>query len=63
MVAEYVFQIERSRCSRDKAGNCPYGNEVGTCFGFCWREILHEFDERKRYRDGKEQEEQGNEQH
>lgn len=39
---------ERPRCSRDKEGNCPYGNEVGTCFGYCWKEILNEFKEKKR---------------
>ena len=27
---------------------CPYGNEVGTCFGYCWKEILNEYEEKKR---------------
>lgn len=47
----------KENCSKDKDGNCPYGNEVGTCFGYCWREILDEFKEKKK------QEEQTNEQY
>lgn len=31
---------EKYRCPKDSEGNCPYGNEVGTCFRFCWNEIL-----------------------
>ncbi len=31
-----------STCSKDLEMSCPYGNEVGTCFGFCMREILME---------------------
>ena len=34
-------------CYRDEGGNCPYSNEVGTCFGFCMKEILKEQRERK----------------
>ena len=41
-------QVLRQRCPKDKIGNCPYGNESGTCFGFCWQEILSEHRERKR---------------
>ena len=33
-------KITREKCSKDKEGNCPYGNEVGTCFGYCWKELL-----------------------
>ena len=35
-------------CHKDEIGNCPYGNDVGTCFGFCMRAILQEQRERKR---------------
>lgn len=34
-------------CPKDKEGNCPYGNDVGTCFGFCLQEILSEFHKNK----------------
>lgn len=30
-------------CPKDDVGNCPYGNESGTCFGYCWKEILRDF--------------------
>ena len=36
------------RCPKDSTGDCPYGNEAGMCFGFCMRDILKEFKERKR---------------
>ena len=29
-------------CSKDLEMTCPYGNEVGTCFGFCIKEIITE---------------------
>lgn len=29
-------------------GNCLYGNEVGTCFGFCYKKILKEIKEAKK---------------
>lgn len=32
----------KPRCSKDEEGNCPYGNDIGTCFGFCWKTILEE---------------------
>ena len=35
-------------CPKDQEGGCPYGNDVGTCFGFCWKDILQEFYENKR---------------
>lgn len=38
---------KKPKCPKDKEGNCPYGNEVGTCFGFCWRDILQKHKERK----------------
>lgn len=39
---------EQTPCPKDEEGNCPYGNDVGTCFGFCWKDILQEFNENKR---------------
>jgi len=33
-------QPEKYRCPKDSKGDCPYGNEVGTCFGHCWENIL-----------------------
>lgn len=36
------------KCPKDKVGDCPYGNENGTCFGFCWLDILKEYRERKK---------------
>lgn len=51
---------ESLRCSKDAEGDCPYGNEVGTCFGFCMRDILSEMQERKRrYEKGKEETKDG----
>ena len=41
-------QLPKPRCPNDIKGDCPYGNELGTCFGFCWQEILSERRERKR---------------
>lgn len=41
---------KKSNCPKDKEGNCPYANDVGTCFGFCMVEIIKEVKERK---DGK----------
>ena len=50
----------QKNCSKDKDGTCPYGNEVGTCFGFCMRDILSEMQERKRrYEKGKEETKDG----
>ena len=45
---EKQAQILKHRCPKDQIGNCPFGNAVGTCFGFCWQEILSEHRERKR---------------
>ncbi len=51
---------KQKKCSKDKDGTCPYGNEVGTCFGFCMRDILSEMQERKRrYEKGKEETKDG----
>ena len=33
-------KMNRGKCYKDKEGNCPYGNEVGTCFGYCWKDLL-----------------------
>jgi hypothetical protein len=35
-------------CSRDLEGKCPYGNEVGTCFGCCYRDVLKGYRENKK---------------
>lgn len=35
--------VKRPICPKDRKGGCPYGNDVGTCFGFCFQEILSEF--------------------
>lgn len=40
--------IRLSTCPRDKEGNCPYGNDVGTCFGFCFQEMLIEYHANKK---------------
>lgn len=40
--------VRLSICPRDKEGNCPYGNDEGTCFGFCLKKILIEFHENKK---------------
>lgn len=45
---------EQTPCPKDEEGNCPYGNDVGTCFGFCWKEILEEYHEAKRRNKNKE---------
>ena len=46
----------KPRCPKDKEGNCPYGNDVGTCFGFCWKEILAEHNQAKKKREQKRKE-------
>lgn len=40
--------VEKIRCSKDKEGNCPYGNEAGICFGFCMQKSVKEFKEGRR---------------
>ena len=44
---EYGKQIKEVEkiptCPKDQEGYCPYGNEVGTCFGFCYQQILSKF--------------------
>ena len=40
--------VEKTRCPKDKEGNCPYGNEVGICFGFCMQKSVKEFKEGRR---------------
>ena len=39
--------LNKRSCPLDEDGNCPYKNEVGTCFGFCVKRILQEQKERK----------------
>ncbi|MFV0342814.1 MAG: hypothetical protein ACK5JH_07950 [Anaerocolumna sp.] len=39
---------QKIKCPKDKEGNCPYGNEVDTCFGFCMQKIVNEFKEERR---------------
>ena len=39
--------MKPNKCYGDEVGNCPYSNEVGTCFGFCMKDILKEQRERK----------------
>lgn len=39
---------KKFRCPRDSVGNCPYGNEVGTCFGPCWLKVLEEHRKRRK---------------
>lgn len=50
---------EKKTCPLDTDGSCPYKNESGTCFGFCWKKILKEHNERKKYE--KDTEEKKNE--
>lgn len=37
-------------CSKDLEMTCPYGNKVGTCFGFCMKEIITELKKRINHR-------------
>ena len=46
--------IVKPKCSKDEEGNCPYGNENGTCFGFCLQEIVKNFNKEER-NNGKQQ--------
>ncbi len=36
------------RCSKDEIGDCPYGNESGTCFGYCLQRIIKEHREKQK---------------
>ncbi len=38
----------QSQCPLDLEGNCPYKNEVGTCFGICYRRIIREMNARRK---------------
>lgn len=40
--------VNQKICPKDKEGKCPYSNDVETCFGFCWKEILSEFHKNKK---------------
>ena len=42
-----AYRIKKGCLAKD-GKSCPYGNDVGTCFGYCWKEILNEFKEKKR---------------
>lgn len=46
---------EKVKCPKDEEGNCPYGNDVGTCFGYCWKKILEDHYEAKNKRKMEEQ--------
>ena len=52
MSGRLAFKRREPKCPRDETDDCPYGNDAGTCFGFCWREILKDF---KRARESKEE--------
>ena len=43
-----ISVIKKKKCPMDEDGLCPYGNDVGTCFGYCIRTILKEYKERVR---------------
>lgn len=45
---EYRIEVIKISCPLDVDGTCPYKNELGTCFGFCMKEIMREHEERKR---------------
>ena len=32
-----ILVVKQPTCPKDLKGNCPYGNEVGTCFGHCYQ--------------------------
>ena len=51
-VTRKINKRKAPKCPRDETNDCPYGNDAGTCFGFCWREILRDF---KRERESKEE--------
>ena len=37
----------RKGCLTETGKECPYGNDVGTCFGVCMRKILDELKENR----------------
>ena len=39
--------VKLRACPLDESGTCPYGNEAGTCFGFCYKLLMVEQNERK----------------
>ena len=49
--------IKRKTCPVDKEGNCPYPNEIGTCFGFCLKRLIMEKEERNQTDEQREEEE------
>jgi hypothetical protein len=41
---KHIKEVEKMpTCCKDQEGDCPYGNEVGTCFGLCYQQILSDF--------------------
>lgn len=46
VIEEENVQIKRT-CPLDESGTCPYKNGAGTCFAFCWKEILKDYKEAK----------------
>ena len=52
--------VKLRTCPLDESGTCPYGNEAGTCFGFCIKQILQEQKEgKKQYEQTEEEEKNG----
>lgn len=44
---DYIVDSDRNECD-----GCPYGNETGTCFGFCIRAILYEHKKTMGFKNG-----------
>ena len=42
-----VELVKKRTCPLDEEGTCPYRNELGTCFGFCLKQLLSKMSERK----------------
>ena len=55
MVKKEKVQIKRT-CPLDATGTCPYQNDAGTCFAFCWKEILKDYKEAKERHETEEEE-------
>ncbi len=43
---EELEKPKQPTCSKDLEMTCTYGNEVGTCFGFCMKEIITELQQK-----------------
>ncbi len=48
-----VEDNQKFSCPKDDIGNSPYGNAAGTCFGYCWKDILKEFAEKRKSKEDK----------